>query len=444
MTETTQDPSTPPKGPARDLYDLVTGDENARVCRDIPESACRAQPLNFFIHLIALFGNKTGDLLASPKLVLPWLISAIGGPVWIIGLLVPLRESLALLPQLAVAGWIRRTPRRKGFWAFGALAQGVSVLLMIAAAVLLPALAAGIAILVLLAGFSLARGVCSAAYKDVLGKTITKNRRGTLSGIAASTAGAAAIGVAVGLWLWPGANARLVPIVSLLAVAGGLWLMAAAVFSRLTEVAGATEGGGNALGTAWRSLSLVWHKPGLARFITVRGLLIASALAAPYYATLAHGSSSRMTALALLLGLSGVASLVFAPLWGRFSDRSSRHVMAVAGAGVALINILIAICAWLHASALLGVWPYAIGFFLLSGLHDGVRLGRKTWLTDFGDADNRAQLTAVTNTLIGVILLAGGGFIAFVATAGASVAIAVLAVPALAAAILAPGLPAVE
>ena len=105
--------ATPNRGAIRDLYDLVTGDENARVCRDISDEACREQPTNFFIHLVALLANKIGDLIASPKLVLPWLMGALGAPVWMTGLLVPIRESLALLPQLAVAGWMRAKPRRK-------------------------------------------------------------------------------------------------------------------------------------------------------------------------------------------------------------------------------------------------------------------------------------------------------------------------------------------
>jgi hypothetical protein len=38
-----------PHGPAaeaiEDLYNRITGDEDARVCKDIPESACDDQPI---------------------------------------------------------------------------------------------------------------------------------------------------------------------------------------------------------------------------------------------------------------------------------------------------------------------------------------------------------------------------------------------------------------
>ena len=444
MNETTTR-ATPEQGPIRDLYDLVTGDENARVCRDISDDACREQPTNFFIHLVALLANKTGDLIASPKLVLPWLLGAIGAPVWMTGLLVPIRESLALLPQLAVAGWMRSKPRRKWFWVAGAAIQGASVVAMIAAALALDAGAAGLAVLALLALFSLGRGVCSVSYKDVQGKTIAKTRRGTVSGYAASAAGGVAVVLGLALWLTPAANAQLTPILVLLALAGAAWLFAAVIFSSLREYAGATEGGGNALKTAWQSLGIIRSKPGFARFIAVRGLLIATALAAPYYAELARSSGGDAIGnLAVLLALSGLASLIAAPVWGRFSDRSSRQVLMLTGVLAAVLNLLVAASALFGLGETLGVWPFAVGYFLLAGVHAGVRLGRKTYLTDLGNAEDRAQLTAVANTTIGVILLVGGGLIALVGSLGAAVAVAALTIPALAAAALAAGLPETE
>ena len=437
--------NTPESGPLRDLYDLVTGDENARVCRDISDAACREQPTNFFLHLVALLANKTGDLIASPKLVLPWLMGALGVPVWMTGLLVPIRESLALLPQLAVAGWMRTQPRRKWFWVAGAAIQGASVVAMIAVAITLTAVAAGAAILALLAVFSLGRGICSVSYKDVQGKTIAKTRRGTLSGYAASAAGGVAVALGLLLWLTPIGNARLTPLLVLLAIAGAAWLFAAIVFSSLREYAGATEGGGNALKTAWQSLGIIRSKPGFARFIGVRGLLVATALAAPYYATLARDSGGEAIGnLAILLALSGLASLVSAPFWGRFSDRSSRQVLMITGMAAGVLNLLVALCAFSHLGESFGVWPFAIGYFVLAGLHAGVRLGRKTYLTDLGNSEDRAQLTAVANTSIGVILLAGGGLIALIGLLGAPVAVAALAVPAFGAAALARGLPETE
>lgn len=98
------------------LYDYVTGDEDARVCKDIPEAACRHQPRNFFAYLLANLLNKVADEITSAKLVLPWMLGALGAPVALTGFLVPIREAGVLLPQLAVAAAVRHRPRRKGVW----------------------------------------------------------------------------------------------------------------------------------------------------------------------------------------------------------------------------------------------------------------------------------------------------------------------------------------
>jgi len=59
----------------------VTDDEDVRVCKDIPESACRHQPRNFFAYLVANLLGKVADELASAKLMLPWLIGLLDAPV---------------------------------------------------------------------------------------------------------------------------------------------------------------------------------------------------------------------------------------------------------------------------------------------------------------------------------------------------------------------------
>ena len=43
-------------------------------------------------------------------------------------------------------------------------------------------------------------------------------------------------------------------------------------------------------------------------------------------------------------------------------------------------------------------------------VHQGVRLGRTTHVVDMADEDSRAAYTALSNTIIGVVLLAGGIF----------------------------------
>ena len=50
----------------------------------------------------------------------------------------------------------------------------------------------------------------------------------------------------------------------------------------------------------------------------------------------------------------------------------------------------------------------ASAIFLIGLAHTGIRIGRKTYLVDMAPADRRASYVAVSNTLIGVVLLAFG------------------------------------
>ncbi len=70
-----------------------------RVCKDIPDAACRHLPRNFFAYLISNFFTKVADELAGARLVSPWLLGAVGAPAGFVGFLVPIREAGALLPQ---------------------------------------------------------------------------------------------------------------------------------------------------------------------------------------------------------------------------------------------------------------------------------------------------------------------------------------------------------
>ncbi|MCL4802618.1 MAG: hypothetical protein KJ025_23735, partial [Burkholderiales bacterium] len=187
------------------FYDALTADEDARACREIPDDACREEPRSAALHLVSSLATKTADELASARLVLAWLLASLGAPALAIGLLVPVREAGALVPQLAIAGYLRRAPVRKWAWVAGSVLQGLAVLGMAAVAATASGAAAGWSIVGLLAVFSLARGLCSVAHKDVLGKTIDRARRGRVMGYAGALAGLATI--AVGALLAAGRDA---------------------------------------------------------------------------------------------------------------------------------------------------------------------------------------------------------------------------------------------
>lgn len=431
---------------AHRAYAILTNDDEGRICKDIPETACHDQPGNFLRHVVSLGATKTADGLADAKLVLAWLMGALGAPAYLIGFLVPVREAGALLPQLAIAGAIRARPIRKWIWAGGSVIQGLAVIGIGLAALFLEGVSAGWVIVGLLALAALARGACSVSYKDVLGKTVSKSTRGTATGAAGSISAVLvlAFGAALAFGILPRTVAS---IAAVLAVAGGLWLFAAAVFATLTEAPGATEGGGNALAVAREHFALLGQDAQLRRFILTRALLIATALSPPYLLAVAGGSSG-ISAAAGSLGpfviASALASILSAYVWGRLSDRSSRQVLIVAAllaSGTLLVSGLVAMLApgWMA----LPLVP-AVLLFLIMVAHQGVRLGRSTHVVDMAGAERRASYTALSNTIIGIVLVAGGLFGVLAHWLGAAAVLLTFAGMALLAAVVGRGLEEVQ
>lgn len=390
------------------LYDFITTDEDGRSCDAISEEACTEVPRNFLLNALNGTATKLAEQIASPSLVLPWFLAALGAPAALAGLLVPIRRGGSLLPQLAVAGRIRGFKKRKWFWVSAGLVQAVALLLMVLITPTLPALGAGLVVVLLLGVFSVASGVGSVSYKDVLAKTVPKGRRGTLLATRATAGGLLALGAGLLLRSYVADVSLLTPYLLLIAVASMLWFVAALIFAAIQEEDGATEGSRNALAEAKAGFSLLHDVPGFRRFIMARGLLLTVTLSIPFYALHAKAlTGSTASSLGIFVIATSLAQVLSSPFWGRFSDRSSRTVMMLGGgtavaAGVAALMFGRLPASWQNASL------YGAIFLLLGMAQAGVRLGRKTYLVDAAPAEDRPLYVAVSNTLIGALTLAGG------------------------------------
>ena len=426
---------------ADSIYDLLTSEEDARLCRDIGRDACRESPRSYVFILVSYCLTKLGDAVASPKTTLAWLTTALGAPAYVLGFLVPIRESGSMIPQLFIGAAVRTMPVRKWVWVLGSVGQFIAIAGIGVVALTLRGAGAGVAILVLIVLFSLARGFCSVAAKDVLGKTVPKEKRGQLNGWSASAAGLVTIGVGLALVL-PAAQGLAPSSLGLLLIgAAALWLIAAAVYTRVPEYPGATDGGRSAIEALMRLSLLGTDKP-FRRFVLTRALLMCSALSAPFYVALAQdrfGSPAYL--LGAFLAAAGAASLVSAPVWGRFADQSSRRVMIVAALVTSGVGGLTYALHALDTGAVESGWFLPFAYFVLSVAHSGVRVGRKTYVVNLGDGNQRTDYVAISNTVIGVLLLFVGSAGALTPLIGTAGVIGLLALLGLGGALMATTLP---
>jgi MFS family permease len=396
------------------LYSFLVEEEDSRVCTDIPDTACTQVPGNFFKIGTSQTLTKLADELSSAKTVIPWLLGSLGAPAFWIGFLVPIRESGSLLPQLFIAGAVRKRPHRKGVWILGGIAQAAALAGMAATALLLRGWSAGAVIIGLLVVFSLARGLVSVASKDVIGKTIPKTRRGRLTGFTTAVGGLLTLalgGIMAGV-ISGDPSYEILALILLLAA--GLWIGASGVYGSISESPGATAGGKDAIREALERLDLLRTDEAFRRFVVVRALLISTGLAAPFYVALSreHGDGEGAT-LALFIVASGLASSLSSVFWGRYSDRSSKSVLVAAAAVASSLGLVVFFLERAGIVQRFG-WIPPLAFFLLAIAHSGIRIGRKTYILDMASGTRRTDYVAVSNTVIGAVLLLSSalGFLA--------------------------------
>lgn len=391
------------------LYDQLVEEEDTRVCKDIPDSACSDVPANFFRHVAAIVLTSLGDTLTNPKTTLAWLIGIVGAPAAMIAWLVPIRDSGSMLPQMFIASFVRRQALRKPLWVAGSLAQAIALVAMGAAAWLTEGMLAGFLILGCLALFSLARSLCSVAIKDVMGKTIPKTRRGRMQGMATTLSGALALGFGIYMMLSPPADGDVLFYALLLVGSAMLWVGAAIVYQRVEETPGATEGGANAIGEAIKRIGLLREDAPFRRFVITRALLLCSALSAPYYVVLGQEVESSLGMLGAFLVANGLANTLSAMFWGRMADLSSKQVLTRAGLLASLLALpVVSLHWWADLPDTLHAWLFPVAFFVLGIAHAGVRTGRKTYVLDMAGGNKRTDYVAVSNSLIGLLLLSAG------------------------------------
>lgn len=417
-------------------YRILSGDDtDERACEAISDGQCSEVPRNFMLNALNGACSKLAEQLASPGLVLPWLLTAAGAPAFFATVVPAVKQAFSLVPQMAVAGLIRGRARRKWIWVGAGAVQAAVMLLIALAAGALEGMAAGVAVIGLFALFSLMSGAASVAFQDVMGKTIPKGRRGRLLSARSMIGGVLVLIAAAALKFGVEDGAAIaVPLVLGAAV---LWVGATLAFAGIEERPGAS-GGGRSMGQELAAgMALFRTNAPYKRFLKARALLLAIELAMPAYALHAAGLYGQGAGvLALMVFAVGIANIVSSPLWGKLSDTAAHKVMAsaaLAGAGAAALAFGID---WFVGPApFWSLWLYALVFVLLGVAEAGVRLGRKTYLVDGAPKEEKALYAAFANSAVGLIslgavavgfLVESGGTLAGVGAAGVLALLAAL------------------
>lgn len=407
---------------------------------DLPDEVRADVPRNGLRLVGAHALQSSGDQAINASTVLPWLFSALGVPPALAGVLVPIRESGSMLPQAFLTPLVVRVRHRKWVFVTGALVQASAVAAMALTAAVGRGLAAGLVIVAALALFSLGRCLTSISSKDVQGRTVPKGQRGQINGLATIAAGTVALTLGLGIRLFGGADLRPGQIAWLLAGGAVCWVGVAAVYAGIREPAdpetskpvdeGEADTGdkGSWVTESW---GLLRDDRDFRLFVSVRSLLLVSALSPPFVVTLAVSSGTEgLAGLGSFIIASGVAALIGGGVFGRWADRSSGSLMSVGAAAASGVIVALVVAVTLPGFSQESVWAdlvFVASYFLLTLLHTGVRVGRKTYIVDMAEGDRRTKYVAVSNSAMGVILLLVGGISSLLAIAAVELALLFLA-----------------
>jgi hypothetical protein len=345
---------------------------------------------------LILVGNKLSDLLLSAKTTLPTLLTSAGAPGWMAQLLVPIRESGALLPQMGFAYILRKFPRRDLAWHLSMFLQFVSGCLMIGLGLTLEGQAAGYAVLGSLVLMSLSRALSSLTTKDIQGQHVEKGSRGKLLGSASTVSSLISIVVAVialvGSKQIGSDKLIIIASIALTSKLVCMWLMRPLVTCVDTEQREVTKG--------------LYFDKALAKFVVVRSLFAHTALLAPLFVLTYQGD--MLNILAYLIIAQSVANFLSAYVWGWLSDKSALACMRIGSAVAIAATFTLLFVPNIYPDIRDNAW-FVVGLFFTLGIgHQGVRTGRKIYGVDIADEQHRTEFIATSNTLVGAFILIFG------------------------------------
>jgi len=396
------------------FYDFLSGDDELRSCESIPDSDCTNVPRNFILNITNGSLTKLAERIISPNLTLPWILSFLGAPAYLIGMLVPVKDAGSLLPQLFVSGRIRSKPIRKYYWSGAALVQAIAMAVSAVLVYFFDEHWVSWALVGLLALFSIASGVASVSFKDVTGKTIPKGERGRMLSYRATFGGLLALAAGIILiFVLQDDTDRLV-YTGMFLLTAMLWLAASVIFFLIKEEKGSVQGGRTPVREFKKGAEIIGKDTNFRNFLITRALLMAVPLLQPFYVIISKDlNSGSWNAIAFLIIISGLAQVVSSPFWGRFADENATKLMRVS-ALMALFGAMYALAFVVFDDSFQSFYAFLPVFFINGVAYAGARLSRKTYLVDYAPDDDRPTYVSVANTFIGIftIVAAGFGFIA--------------------------------
>ncbi len=358
---------------------------------------------------------ETAEVLASPRLVIPFLYLAIGAPVFFAGLLVPLVQFARFVTELVAAPVLTAARTRKWFIMLAALATATALSIVALAAQSGSTFVVVVIFLLVALVLGIFRALNTLAYNDLIGRSLRHQRRNTLVFTQTMIGGMVTILLTWAAHHFTAASTPLDRHVDLLWGGIAVTILAALFTITIREPLAASDGdyrettarnseavGKGYIATLRDGFDEVARVPWFRSYVVARCLLVSVELAMPFYAIHAAAlHSHKQVSLSIFVISTSLAVIIGGPIWRLLGRISERYVMAL-GAGI---------------TACAGVWaliieatptlqhpiPHGLVFALVALGAQGVVGARLVHLVNATSEEKRPYYVAIANMGAGVV-----------------------------------------
>jgi len=352
--------------------------------------------------------------LASPQIVLPWVYNLIGGPLFLIGLLIPSLRMGGLLAQITIIPTLLAMKLRKWVYVVACFLVAAALLVICVTALEFGVVVATSIFFVSTLILGACSGIIQLTSQEVMAKSVQRERIGLLLARQASVGGVLTlILVIVTMNLLPDNGGKSQHLVLIVLAALGM-VLAGTLFALIREPKSAAQ----AKQSIWAEIRKGWElyrtTPWFRRFFTTRALLLSVGLATPFYAIHAAAQEqSSAQSLSFFVLATGVANIFSGVIWAKMLSRDPTRVMFWSGVLATLAGGVAMLRATVPALSFLVM--YIIVFALLELAVQGLTQSSKTYLALMTPAVDRPRYLAFNNALLGVLAVFVSGLIGVVA-----------------------------
>jgi MFS family permease len=373
---------------------------------------------NFPVLLGQGVAGGAANELTSVQLVLPFLYTTVGAPLFFAGLLVPVATVAKRLAQILVAPLVSAARSNKRLIALSTLATAGAI-----AVISLTFTSVGVfwvvpIFLLVAAVIGAASGLGGLAFQDLIGRALSDERRRRLLFTQSSIAGLFVVAVALGAQLLFRPGTSLAAHQELIWLGIGLFVLSALLVMLVREPAKrepATRESRDQIAALRESFRMAFALPWFGRFLIARTLYLSIELAIPFFSIHAatfHGDSIGGLNAFVIAASAGL--VIGGLIWPRIGKRSVDRIMLIA-AGLTCIGGVMAIAIELRLISQ-SVFCYAIVFVLVSLGAQGVKNGRTLFLLGKATDAERPFCIAVANVTIGMVAIVFGALLGALAS----------------------------